>query len=259
MSREKESFYNNFSKKHSKDYIYGNLRVERQIDFLRKAVSRNVFNILIVGCGIGQSAYFLARHISKKAKILAVDISSKNLDIAKKLFNHVNIEYRKLDIIEDKLEGKWEVIVFPDSYEHIPRDSRAALHEKLNKILHERGRILFTVPSPGKQASLREAGEGLQVIDEIVTLEDFILASKDINGTVTYFNLISVWNSNDYIHVIIERGAERIGSISDSVPVFLKRGAAKKCFICNLLNSFFHKLLVRFRKRRYSRMIEKVS
>jgi hypothetical protein len=31
---------------------------------------------------------------------------------------------------------------------------------------------LFTVPSPGKQASLYATGKGLQVVDEVVTLDD---------------------------------------------------------------------------------------
>jgi len=77
------------------------------------------------------------------------------------------------------------------------------------------------VPSPGKQASLYASGHGLQVVDEVVTLEDLHLVARSVGGVLTYFNMISIWDTNDYIHAVIERGAESIRSLAenDKLPI----------------------------------------
>jgi len=124
-------------------------------------------------------------------------------------------------VTTDSIDGKWDVIILPDVYEHIPKDARATLHQKIDQLLTERGRILVTVPSPGKQASLYATGEGLQIVDEIVTLEDLHVVARSVGGVLTYFNMISVWETDDYIHAAIQRGAERVRSIQppDLIPL----------------------------------------
>src|SRR5262244_10608 len=89
-----EKFYDVFSKRFLDDYVEKNDRVVAQKSLLKSAIHPEVANILIVGCGSGETAYFLAKHT--KANILAVDISSEALTLATRLFAHPRIEYRRL-------------------------------------------------------------------------------------------------------------------------------------------------------------------
>jgi hypothetical protein len=109
------------------------------------------------------------------------------------------------------LKGKYQVIILPDVYEHIPKMHRETLHAKLSNLLSEDGKIVITIPSPGNQHSLYEKGPGLQIVDKIVTLEDLVKLANDVGGTLTYFNTISVWETNDYIHAMIEKDVSRLG------------------------------------------------
>ncbi|MCC5634381.1 class I SAM-dependent methyltransferase [Nostoc sp. CHAB 5844] len=260
-----ESFYNNFYPTFINDYIYGNDRIERQFNFFLKSISPNTSSILIIGCGSGQGAHFIANKVAKKAKILAIDISKTNIRLAEKLFAHKRIEYRKVDVTTESIEGKWDVIIFPDVYEHIPIEARPKLHLKLNELLTDKGKIIFTVPSPGKQAFLYEQGEGLQVIDEFVTLEDLVKVTNDVSGVLTYFNMISVWNSNDYIHAIVERGANKIGTLTESdylpIKTFQVKGFLELTKILFLKKMKLGKLWSWWWKRRLSALLsqEKAS
>lgn len=216
-----ETFYNNFSPTFIRDYVYGNERIDRQLEFFTKAIHPDTARILVIGCGSGQGTHFIAKWIAKKAQILALDISSENLRLARSLFSHTRIEYHQVNVVTEVIEGNWDAIVLPDVYEHIPLAARGDLHRKFNALLSPQGKILFTIPSPGKQAALYASGEGLQVVDEVVTLEDLIEVGKAVEGTLTYWSTISVWNTNDYIHAVVERGAAEIGTIAqqDYLPI----------------------------------------
>jgi len=220
-SGDVEAFYNEFSKKFIDDIVEGNERVARQLKFFGKAIPTTTQRVLIVGFGSGETAYFIANEIAPRAKIFAVDVSAECLRLARSLFPHSRIEYRNENVLTTSIEGQWEVVVLPDVYEHIPMGSRKTLHEKLDRALTDNGRILLTIPSPGKQESLRAIGSGLQIVDETVTLDDLIEMATDVGGLLTYFNMISVWETDDYIHAAIQRGAERVRSIQppDLIPL----------------------------------------
>lgn len=236
-------YYDSFSSKLFQDYLFGNPRVDRQFCFLKDAISPNENNILIIGCGTGEIAFYLAKKVAKMAKILALDISTENINIAKSLFQHPRIEYKVADILSTSVTKNWDIVVLPDVYEHIPKHSRSVLHSVLNEILSNQGKIIFTLPSPGQQEMLHESGKELQIIDETVNLEDLQTLAKEVNGIITYFCMISIWNTNDYIHCMIERGAEKtcpIG-IKDFLP--LKRQQLAPYYF----NRYFKKIKKWFR------------
>ncbi len=131
-----EKFYNKFSSIFIRDYIYGNIRVQRQMEFFKNAIPKDAENVLVIGCGSGQTAYYIALRCAKKANILAVDISSEALRIANNIFRYDRIEYRKCNILSDSIDGEWHVVVFPDTYEHLPLESRKLLHSKVSKLLY---------------------------------------------------------------------------------------------------------------------------
>ena len=216
-----EQYYDGRRDKFVGDYEEKNPRVAQQKIFVAAVIPCVAERVLVIGCGTGETTYFIASRIAKAANILAVDISSQALDVARRLFPHRLIEYRQVNVLRESIEGTWDVILLPDVYEHISRQKREKLHCELKRLLAPHGRILLTVPSPGHQKMLRDKGEGLQIIDEDVTLEDLMELADDVGGVVTYFNMISVWRTHDYVHAIIERGAERVRKLerNDRLPV----------------------------------------
>lgn len=261
MAGKVEAFYDSFSRRFVEDVVQGNERIFLQLDFFARAIPPNVNSVLVIGSGSGQGAHFIATNVAKNARVLAVDISGNNLRLGQAMFPNERIEYRKADVINDPLEGHWDVIVLPDVYEHIPKEARRNLHLNLNRLLSSSGRILFTVPSPGKQASLYAAGEGLQIVDEIVTLEDLCLVAADVGGALTYFRMVSAWETNDYIHAMVERGVEQVKPIGDSDMLPIKGRRRPSLFNrgWNSLGSRLRlfELLQSLRRRRIEKKLEK--
>lgn len=239
VSGEVERFYNEFAPRLVGDLVKGNPRVKRQFELLRDAVPPGVAQILVIGFGSGQVADYLAG-LTTSAHIRGVDVSSENVRIAKALFEHPRVSFEQLDVTRQALEGSYDVIVLPDVYEHIPLAARAALHAELARSLAPNGRLILTLPSPGHQQALREQGHGLQVVDETVTLSDLVCLARDVGGELTYFNSISIWRTNDYLHAVIERGTEREQPLapSDRLPI---KGWAKNGLLSRAWGSFERK------------------
>jgi SAM-dependent methyltransferase len=224
MSEKVEAFYDALSPAFVRDYVRGNKRVERQFQFFRAAIHPEAESILVIGCGSGEGAHFIATDVAKRAHILAVDISGTNIQLAHALFAHSNIHYRKCDVLTETIEGRWDLIILPDVYEHIPLGGRPALHAQFARLLTPQGRILLTIPSEQTQKSLsdpRNTAHKPQVIDEVVSLADLVHLAEQTGARLTYFANISIWQSNDYVHAIVERDAESsrpLGAV-DWVPV----------------------------------------
>lgn len=214
MDKKIERFYDKFSSNFVRDIAHGNTRVRRSCEFLKKVIVPEAQSVLVVGCGAGQQACFISNKIAKRARVLAVDISAENIKIANKINKRKNIEYQKCDVVSDDIEGVWDYILFPDVYEHIPKESRKDVHLKIKKIASNKCRVIFTVPSPYHQAMLRKSGQDLQIVDEDVFLKDFVRIADDIGGVLVYFNMVSIWNTNDYIYAVIEKDAGEATQLS---------------------------------------------
>jgi len=227
-SERVEAFYDALSPTFVRDYVHGNKRVARQFQFFQAAVHPETESILVVGCGSGEGAHFVATRVAPRARILAIDISGANIELARTLFAHPRIQYRKSDVLTDNIDGQWELILLPDVYEHIPREARRTLHAAFARLLTADGRILLTIPSEQTQKSLSDPHNTThrrQVIDEVVSLADLELLSGETAGRLTYFAIISVWQSNDYVHAIVERGADRSGPLRTIDLTSVKGGA----------------------------------
>jgi hypothetical protein len=164
----------------------------------------------------------MATRIAPRARVLAVDVSAAALRIARSLFAHPRIEYRHGDALDAVSEREWDVVVLPDVFEHIPAARRTEFAARLRAWLAPRSRVLMTLPTVGKQDSLRRRGTGLQVVDEDVSLDDLVRLAEDVDGIVTYYAMMSVWETNDYAHVQIERGIGPVCPIGPTDRVDLK-------------------------------------
>ena len=207
-----ETFYDQFSRTFIRDYVIGNRRVDRQIAFFCDAIPRSVQRILVIGCGSGMAAKAVASWC-RKARVLAIDLSEENLRLARALHAHPRVAYEHLDVTVDALDGRFDAILLPDVYEHIPVAARSHLHSSLALALTDQGRILITVPSPGKQASLAARG-GLQIVDEVVSLDDIAHLARDVSGTLAYLNVVSIWEANDYMHAVVARDTAEVRPLS---------------------------------------------
>lgn len=217
-----ESFYEEFAGHFLDDVIGGNERVREQIRFFARAIPESTKSVLIVGCGAGQAAHAVATRIAPHSRVLALDLSTEAVRIARAVFPHPRIEYRPGDAFEAVPETGWDVILLPDVFEHIPTSRRSTFAELLCRWLAPDGRVLLTLPTVGKQDSLRRSGMGLQVVDEDVSPADLLRLAEEMQGSVTYYAMMSVWETNDYAHVQIERGIGQLTPIGPSDRIELK-------------------------------------
>jgi SAM-dependent methyltransferase len=196
-----------------------------------------------MGCGSGQGAHFIAKRVASNAKIIALDISSENIAMAKALYPHSNIKFIEHDVLSYDIEEKFDLIVLPDVYEHIPLTSRRRLHGTIKNLLNDGGKVILTVPSPAHQEYLRRKGEGLQIIDEDVTLDDLVCMAEEVAAEVTYFVYVSIWNTNDYIHAILERSGAAMKPIpsEDRIPV---KGWRKQSMLQHMLMMPWCRILI---------------
>ena len=73
--------------------------------------------VLDIGCGNGALTF----DVAKKAKrIIGIDLSKKNIKIAKEKFSRENIEYIQGDILKSLPDEKFDVIILSNILEHIP-------------------------------------------------------------------------------------------------------------------------------------------
>ncbi len=200
-----EDYYADFPKKLIGDYVYGNPRTTAGINFFLSEMFPEAKNILDVGCGIGWSSFEMAKNSS--AKVIGNDLSENSINTGNKLFSHSNLTLKKGDILQDEFIDKFNIISFLDVFEHVPENMRLILYEKLNNILQSKFKILITCPTVYHQDWLRKNNpEGLQPVDENITLEVLNDFAKSVGGSISYFSNKSIWHTWDYLHCVISKG-----------------------------------------------------
>ena len=206
-----EDFYNHFIEKLTTDFLYGNRRIESALHFLLDQIPANTGQVLDIGCGLGWTSFEIARHFTK-AQVLGVDLSAELVATAQKLFSLPNLRYQKTDVTSEafQFDKKFEVVLLIDVYEHIPVEDRANFHAGLQKLLADNGRVILTCPTPLHQQWLRDhKPEGLQPVDEDVTLENMMEMAAALGGEVGTFQTVSIWHTNDYFQAVIVKNQGR--------------------------------------------------
>jgi len=205
-----EEFYDGYCVKHLSDYAYGNERMESAICHALKWIPKSAMEILDIGCGIGWSSHEF-KHNFPRATVSGVDLCEKGIELAKKLYQvpDLNFSVKDLTSCNGKSESLNDCIVMLDVYEHIPVSSRMDVHQYIKNVLKPSGRLILTCPSISHQNYLRkDFPNGLQPVDEDVSYDDILSLAKDIDGQIVVFDHVTIWNPDDYIHIVIERKSE---------------------------------------------------
>ena len=201
-SCDSKEFYNAFSSEVLlEDFQRLNLRQDAVRELCREFVPRGA-RVLEVGCGVGINAKFLQRIASR---VVGVDISDRNIEVATEYAAAPNTEFKLLDILHagDDLAalGPFEVIVLPDVIEHVPIELHSRLFGVIERTLAAPGRVILTYPSPEYQEYLKKYDpKALQLVDETIELADIL---RHTSLRPCYFRYKHVWHKNQYVHLVL--------------------------------------------------------
>jgi len=143
MTAGTAEFYDNMLPVMERYYEGKNGRLAR-INKSLSSIVKSGMRVLDIGCGVG----FTAKHLIKmEAIVTAIDISPKLIEFAMKMVGHKNIAYIIGDICEFKSNEKFDLIVFADSFEHIPQDKiEGVVCGLLRHNTHKESRVYINIP-----------------------------------------------------------------------------------------------------------------
>jgi len=199
------SFYDAFQPRLLRDYVHGNFRVAAAVSRVCSVIDTSRRSILDVGCGIGFTSSEYRRQ-RPWVHVHGVDISPNNIDVANKRFSSDSIKF-SISSLSRAIEcDEYDVVALIDVYEHIPRDNWDKFNSVLAECLATDGVLVITTPSELHQQYLAAKNpQGLQMVDETVGLEDMLRLAAALNGKLLSYDHVSIWNTNDYLHVVIDR------------------------------------------------------
>lgn len=188
------------------DFTHCNPRIEAAIETLAEWAPASPRRVLEIGCGIGATAWRMAR-AWPRAEVIGSDISPLSIDVARACFRLPNLSYHAGLVEEAAFGGRFDLIVLMDVYEHVAQRERTRLHAAIRSLLADEARIVFSIPTPLLQQTTRASRpELLQPVDEDVTMADIVRLAADTDTHVLYFRDVGIWRYGDYAHFVLGRG-----------------------------------------------------
>jgi SAM-dependent methyltransferase len=199
------NWYDGFAGQQEKTSV--NLRHYKIMGFLTWAGLTHRNRVLEIGCGIGTLTGLLAKYL-RKGEVLAVDISPRSVEIARKrLANAHNVMFIVSDMTDFDHPGLFDFIVLPDVLEHIPEDQHSKLFRMLADHMHDNSAILIHIPHPRAIDYLRKnSPDQLQIIDQAVEA-DSLLSNAATSGLVlvNYISYPLFDRVNDYAVITLRK------------------------------------------------------
>lgn len=160
--------------------------------------------ILEVGCGTGYGSFFLSNYVKK---VNAIDIEDDLIDYANKIYQKENIQYQKINLLEDKEfitqnKNKYDTIICFEVIEHLPREQGLQLMKTINSLKKTNGLAYISTP---KYLPLNKRTKNRQVhhtheytIKELQedlekTFSKSIILGQ-LDEQISSINLNNVWN-----------------------------------------------------------------
>jgi len=230
--REEEiiSYYNTVVQTKLHNYLYGNPRVDAAWKTIKKYSPKlgRPLHILEVGCGVGGICHKLHQQWPD-ACVTGLDISTKSIEIAKKLFANEKVRFLDGILTPETFSQSFDLIIFMDVYEHIAVSDRPTVHAAIKHLLTERGRVILSVPTPHNlKWSAVHKPETMQPVDEHISLAVINELALATDTEVLLYQIKDIWNVGDYAHIVLERNHDFEAAFFHPKPVTfeekLKRG-----------------------------------
>lgn len=223
-------YYDEHTKDKLRDFLVTNPRVEEAWKTIKKYAPLHVKHILEIGCGIGSICGRMNRYFN--ANIVGLDISSKSIELANKLFKSSRVSFVEGLLAKEKFNNKFDLIILMDVYEHIHQNDREELHTTLKNLLNEKGRIILSFPTPHYLSWLKKNEPiSIQPVDEDISAEVILQLSKDTGTELILYKKINVWHEGDYAHAILEKNSnfEKAFNSNYNISVWkrVQRGVTK--------------------------------
>jgi SAM-dependent methyltransferase len=217
--------------------VDGSRRIDAAYEF-SVAYLGNRKIIADIGCGIGMFSELVGNHLPK-SKVVAVDLSERNIEFAKNTIKAKNVALSAASVIEqfsvvlELAGGPVEAFCMIDVIEHVPEDARAALLKDMIEISSEDAILILTYPSPEYQRHLMATNpEELQIIDNIIEIDTLIGEANEAGWHLREFRYVDIWQTNQYVHAAFSRRLE-LANNEKPVP------------FCNRVRNLFDRLFLR--------------
>ncbi|MFA5258421.1 MAG: class I SAM-dependent methyltransferase, partial [Opitutales bacterium] len=196
-----KQFYDQFAIKLARDMLSGNARMEKAIIFACSLLQGHFRkSVLDLGCGIGWSSFEFSRAVPE-AQVQGLDLSPTLISVARMMFpGSDKLQFESGDLTEASWQqgraGKYDACMMLDVYEHIPAAFRPVFHASLASVLSPDAVIGLSCPTTLHQDYLRKfQPEGLQPVDEDISLEVIQTLAAQTSSEVVYFEYVSIWAS----------------------------------------------------------------
>jgi len=188
-----------------RDFTNFNPRIEAAVQTMAEWAPSNPKRVLEIGCGIGATAWRMAR-AWPEAEIIGADVSPLSIQVARACFRRSNLHFHEGLISEGTLTGKFDLLVLMDVYEHVALRDRPSIHSALKSLVAEEARIFLSFPTPALQLFARcSQPSGIQPVDEDVTLADAITLAEETGTQILYYREVGIWRYGDYAHLVLGR------------------------------------------------------
>lgn len=202
-TEEVRSYYDAHVGGKLKGFVEGNARVECAWSTIERWAGEAPVRILEVGCGIGDICWRMSRRWTG-GSIVGLDVSPLSLVVARKLFGDRRVRFVPGPLVPGGLDGRFDVIVLMDVYEHVARADRPALHSAIRDLRADNGRVILTFPTPRHLAWLRaHMPEQIQPVDEDITADAIVTLARDTGQDVLFYSEVGVWHEGDYAHAVL--------------------------------------------------------
>lgn len=198
-------WYDGFADRQEKTGV--NLRHYKIMGFLADAGLSRHSRVLEIGCGIGTLTGLLSRYL-RKGQVVAADISSRSVDIAKNRLKQAgNVTLMVSDMTDFHDPGLFDFIVLPDVLEHIPASQHRQLFRRLASHMHDSSVIVIHIPHPRAIDYLRKnSPDQLQIIDQAIEADTLLADAAASELMLVNYISYSLFNKeNDYAVITLRK------------------------------------------------------
>lgn len=194
-----KTFYENFTEGH---ILHDRLSYNRRYIHIRKMIHRHVksgMSVLELGCGTGITSQDILR---QGASVTGIDLSENNIRYARRFVRKGLFEVH--DALTLDLQRTFDVITMFDFMEHIPRMHHDRLFNVIRKHCHPSTIMLINIPNHEATQYFRQhQPDILQVVDEEVTLDDFVHLCRSSGFSILKFQRNDIFRLRDYNELVL--------------------------------------------------------